>query len=127
MASLQRILHVDDEPDIQEIARMTLELVGGFTVHTCASGYDALEKAPEFKPDLILLDVMMPGMDGPTTYNEFLKNPVTAEIPVIFMTAKVQPQEIEQYLQMGAVGVIVKPFDPALLSEEISVIWAKSQ
>lgn len=127
MATLQRVLHVDDEADIREIAQLTLDSIGGFRVETCASGYEALDKAPDFRPDIILLDVMMPGMDGPTTYQELQKNPETASIPVIFMTAKVQPHEISQYLDMGAVGVITKPFDPLNLSQQVSDIWVKSQ
>lgn len=127
MATLQRVLHVDDEADIREIAQLTLDSIGGFRVETCASGYEALDKAPDFRPDIILLDVMMPGMDGPTTYQELQKNPDTASIPVIFMTAKVQPHEISQYLDMGAVGVITKPFDPLNLSQQVSDIWVKSQ
>ena len=127
MATLQRILHVDDEADIREIAQLSLDSIGGFRVESCASGYEALDKAPGFRPDIILLDVMMPGMDGPTTHQELQKNPVTASIPVIFMTAKVQPHEISQYLDMGAVGVITKPFDPLNLSQQVSDIWVKSQ
>lgn len=127
MTTLQRILHVDDEPDIREIARLSLDSIGGFTVETCNSGYEALEKAPVFTPDIILLDVMMPGIDGPTTLQELQKNQYTAGIPVIFMTAKVQTHEIDQYLDLGAVGVITKPFDPVNLSQQVAEIWDKLQ
>lgn len=127
MEPLQRILHVDDEPDIREIAQLALDSIGGFTVETCASGYEALEKTPVFAPNIILLDVMMPGMDGPTTYKELQKNPATAGIPVIFMTAKVQASEIDQYLEMGAAGVITKPFNPVNLSQQVAEFWEKLQ
>jgi len=126
MTSLQRILHVDDEPDIQEVAKMTLELVGGFIVESCGSGQEALDKAPGFAPDLILLDVMMPGMDGPTTFAELRKLPELANTPVIFMTAKVQAHEIGQYLELGALGVITKPFDPMTLGDQIKDLWASN-
>lgn len=123
MTSLQRILYVEDEPDIQEVAQMTLEAIGDFTVEACSSGQEALDKAPGFSPDLILLDVMMPGMDGPTTLQELRKLPATATTPAIFMTAKVQSHEVDQYLELGAAGVIDKPFDPTTLCDEIRNIW----
>ena len=123
MASLQRILHVDDDADIQEVTRMTLEAIGGFTVATCASGQLALETVPDFMPDLILLDVMMPLMDGPTTLAKLRAEALTAHVPVIFMTAKVQSHETRQYLDMGAIGVITKPFDPMALCGQIRAIW----
>ncbi len=123
--ALQRILYVEDEPDIQAVARLALEHVGGYTVEVCSSGKEALEKLPQFKPDLILLDVMMPGMDGPTTLQALRKLPEGAAIPVVFMTAKVQPQEVEQYKQLGAVDVIPKPFDPMALPERLRGIWAQ--
>ncbi|MAE43507.1 MAG: hypothetical protein CMF63_00675 [Magnetovibrio sp.] len=125
MTSLQRILHVEDEPDIQEVARLTLESMGGFTVETCGSGQEALDKAPGFAPDLILLDVMMPGMDGPATLRELRKLPEIAETPIVFMTAKAQTHEIEEFKQMGAADVITKPFDPMTLSGQIRDIWEK--
>jgi CheY-like chemotaxis protein len=125
MTSLQRILHVEDEPDIQEVARLTLESMGGFTVETCGSGQEALDKAPGFAPDLILLDVMMPGMDGPATLRELRKLPEIAETAIVFMTAKAQTHEIEEFKQMGAADVITKPFDPMTLSGQIRDIWEK--
>ncbi len=123
MTSLQRILHVEDEPDIREVAKMTLEAIGDFTVESCGSGQEALDKAPGFAPDLILLDVMMPGMDGPTTFAELRKLPGTEKTPVIFMTAKVQSNEIDHYIKMGGAAVISKPFDPMTLSDQIREIW----
>ncbi len=126
MSSLQRILYVEDEPDIQEVALMTLEVIGGFTVEACSSGHEAIDKASGFAPDLILLDVMMPGMDGPTTLQELRKRAETTKTPVIFMTAKVQSHEINQYLELGAVGVITKPFDPVTLCDQIKELWSNA-
>ncbi|WP_018953810.1 response regulator [Thioalkalivibrio sulfidiphilus] len=124
MSQLQRILYVEDDPDIQAIARLALEKVGGFTVHVCACGEAALNEAPGFAPDLILLDVMMPGLDGPGTLKALRADPNLATIPVVFMTAKAQPQELEQLLALGAVGVIAKPFDPMTLAEQLRELWS---
>jgi CheY-like chemotaxis protein len=126
MATLQRILYVEDEPDIQEIAKLALEAVGGFSVKLCSSGQEALDSVSVFEPDLILLDVMMPGMDGPTTLKHLREIPAAEKIPVIFMTAKVQPQEIRSYKEMGALDVIPKPFDPMTLSEQINNLWQQN-
>jgi CheY-like chemotaxis protein len=123
---LQRILHVDDEPDIREVAKLSLEDVGGFTVEVCSSGAEAIERAAAVPPDLILLDVMMPGMDGPATLKALRDNAQTVAIPVVFMTAKVQAREIETLKGLGAVGVIAKPFDPLQLAEQVRVLWAES-
>jgi diguanylate cyclase (GGDEF)-like protein len=120
---LKRILIVEDEPDIQTIAQIALEAVGGFTVSICSSGSEALASAPTFKPDLILLDVMMPGMDGPTTLKALRAIPALVATPVMFMTAKVQTQEIARYKHLGALDVIPKPFDPMTLSATIKAIW----
>lgn len=122
---LKRILYVEDEPDIQAIARIALEHVGGFTVEICNSGPEALSKCPAFKPDLLLLDVMMPGMDGVTTLQELRKLPGFSVIPAMFMTAKVQPSEVAQLRKQGAIDVIPKPFDPMTLSENIRSLWNK--
>jgi CheY-like chemotaxis protein len=121
--TLQRILYVEDEPDIQAVARIALETVGGFTVQICSSGEEALQAAVEFAPDLLLLDVMMPGMDGPTTLQELRNLPDLENTPAVFMTAKVQPQEIEQFKSYGALDVIAKPFDPMALSSQITAVW----
>jgi CheY-like chemotaxis protein len=111
-----RILHVDDEPDIREIVQMSLGLSADFEVQTCACGADAVAKAAEWSPFLILLDVMMPGMDGPTTLTHLRKDPRTACIPVLFMTARAQAREVQQLIALGALGVISKPFDPMTLA-----------
>ena len=121
--TLQRILYVEDEPDIQAVARIALETVGGFTVHICSSGEEALQTAVEFAPDLLLLDVMMPGKDGPPTLKELRRFPDLTNTPALFMTAKVQPQEIEHFKSFGALDVIAKPFDPMALSGQIAEAW----
>ncbi len=122
---LTRILYVEDDPDIQAIAIMVLETINGFTLKSCSCGSEALEKAVQFKPDLVLLDVMMPGMDGPETLKGLRAFPELAATPVVFMTAKVQPQEVEGYLKLGAIGVIAKPFDPMTLAQELRDIWSR--
>lgn len=122
--TLARILYVEDEPDIRMVAQMALEAVGGFTVIACPSGSEALAAAPTAQADLLLLDVMMPGMDGPSTLKALRALPATAATPVIFMTAKVQAAEVAQYRALGAIDVIHKPFDPMALSAQISRIWA---
>ena len=122
---LNRILHVNDEPDIREVAKLALESVGGFTVEVCKSGEEALKMAPHFKPDLILLDIMMPIMDGPSTMRALRDDDKTAEIPIAFMTAKVQKLEITEFKKLGAIDVIEKPFDPMTLADQVKVIWDK--
>ncbi len=114
--SAVRILHVDDEPDIREIVEMSLGLNADFEVLACACGADAVAAAAEWSPRLILLDVMMPGMDGPATLAELRKDPRTADIPVLFMTARAQARELQQFIALGAQGVISKPFDPMTLA-----------
>lgn len=122
---LSRILHVEDEPDIQAVAKLALEAVGGFTVRICSGGHEALEAVGEFKPDLILLDVMMPGMDGPSTLRKLRELPETAKTPVVFMTAKTQAREVDDLLAMGAQSVIPKPFNPMTLAAELRAIWER--
>ncbi len=122
---LQRILYVEDDPDIQAIAVMVLETIHGFTLEVCSSGNEAVQKAEAFNPDLILLDVMMPNMDGPETLERLREFPTLAVTPVVFMTAKVQPQEVQAYLDLGAVGVIAKPFDPMILADQLREIWER--
>ncbi|MDP9128605.1 MAG: response regulator [Pseudomonadota bacterium] len=120
---LNHILCVDDEEDILEVAKIALEAVGGFQVSICKGGKEALARAPELKPDMILLDVMMPGLDGPATYGQLKLNPSLKNVPVAFMTAKVQPKEVSSYIDIGAIGVIVKPFDPMRLADDIRALW----
>ncbi|MES2902763.1 MAG: response regulator [Pseudomonadota bacterium] len=115
---MTRILYVDDDPDIREVALMALELDGGLEVRACASGAEALDVAPLFKPALVLLDVMMPQMDGPTTLGHLRADPATANIPIVFITARTQRAEVEQLKRLGALGVIAKPFDPMTLADQ---------
>ena len=123
---LKRILYVEDEASIRTIAVTVLEAVGGFAVVACSSGKQALEAAAGASADLILLDVMMPEMDGPATLKGLREIAQTAQTPVIFMTAKVQAGDILHYKSLGALDVIAKPFDPMTLSAQVSEIWQKS-
>ena len=120
---LKRILYVEDEPDIRAVAQIALESVGGFVLKVCSTGDEAIEHAVAFEPDLVLLDVMMPGIDGPSTLAKLREIPALAETPAIFMTAKVQPQEIRHFKSLGAIDVIAKPFDPMTLSSHIEESW----
>ena len=113
---------MEDDPDIQVVATMALESLGGFSVVSCGSGAEALSRFAEIAPDLVLLDVMMPGMDGPATLQALRQLPA-GDVPVVFMTARVQAHEIARYLEMGAVDVIAKPFDPMTLAETVQAIW----
>jgi two-component system OmpR family response regulator len=114
-----RLLHVDDEADIREVVEIALGLDAIFTVRNCGSGAEGLVVADDWLPDLILLDVMMPVMDGPATLARLRDNPKTAAIPVIFMTARAQTRELDRFRALGAVGVIAKPFDPMTLAESV--------
>ncbi|WCL48523.1 response regulator [Leptospira sp. GIMC2001] len=122
---LTKILYVEDDLDIQMIGSMALEDVGGYELKVCSSGKEALESIEQFVPDLILLDVMMPEMDGPTTLERIRTLKEFANTPVIFITAKVQSNEIQHFLNLGAIAVITKPFDPMKLASEIEEIWNK--
>jgi CheY-like chemotaxis protein len=117
--TIRKVLMVDDEPDIRRVGQMSLELVGQLSVVLAASGDEAVEIALREQPDVILLDVMMPRLDGPATLARLKQRAETAGIPVIFLTAKVQRHEVERYLAEGASGVIFKPFDPMTLPQEI--------
>ncbi len=121
---LKNILYAEDEEDIRAIAQIALEDIGNLTVRYCSDGRKTLEAAKTFVPDLLLLDVMMPEMDGPTTLRELRQIDEFSSVPVIFMTAKIQVNEIEEYKQMGAIDVIAKPFDPMTLAEQIKKAWA---
>lgn len=119
---IQKVLLVDDDPRIRKIAQISLEGVGKWKVSIVASGFEAIEAALKERPDVILLDVMMPEMDGPTTLTKLRECQEIADIPVIFFTAKVQKQELDSYLALGAAGIISKPFDPMKLPGEITEI-----
>jgi CheY-like chemotaxis protein len=113
------VLIVDDEEDIRELARISLERVGGMSVLVAGSGPDGIEVAARERPDAIVLDAMMPGMDGPATLEQLRANPATAEIPVVFLTGSVQASDREHYVGLGARGLISKPFDPMTLADEL--------
>ena len=117
--TIRKVLLVDDEDDIRTVGNLSLSRVGGWQTVLASSGAEAVKKAAAERPDLILLDVMMPGMDGPTTFTQLRAQEATATTPIIFMTAKIQKQEVARYLELGAVGVIGKPFDPMTLPAEI--------
>lgn len=122
MQEPQRVAYVEDEPDIRELTEMALVSIGSFEVMTFASGPEALEGLPDFAPDVILLDVMMPEMDGPELLSRLSEIEAVRETPVIFMTARSQPEEIEEFLSLGAIGVVSKPYDPMTLSDEVRAI-----
>ncbi len=123
MSELNRVLYVEDEPDIQMVARIALETIGGFTVKVCSSGDEAIREVAGFQPQFILLDVMMPGLDGPSTLAALRQMPAVAAIPVAFMTAKVQANEVAHFKSLGAIDVIPKPFDPMQLANQVRQLW----
>jgi two-component system alkaline phosphatase synthesis response regulator PhoP len=118
----RRILLIEDEDDIREIAALSLESIGGWKTILARGGKDGIEKAATEKPDAIILDVMMPDMDGPATLEALRNNPATKDIPVIFMTAKVQAPERRKLDDLGAQGLIPKPFDPMRLAADIASV-----
>lgn len=122
-SELVRITYVEDEVDIREVTEMALTEVGGFEVDCCASGPEALERIPQFKPQLVVLDVMMPGMDGPEVLRRLGEIPELRDLPIIFMTAKTRKDEIAHFLSIGAIAVIPKPFDPFKLPSDVRTIW----
>jgi CheY-like chemotaxis protein len=116
----KRILIIDDESDIREVAQVSLEMMGGWQVVTSESGQDGLEKAKSYQPDAILLDVMLPDMDGPTTLQNLQADPATRNIPVVFLTAKIQTADRNRFATLGVVAVIGKPFDPIDLASQVA-------
>ena len=116
----RKILIIDDEDDIREVAALSLESVAGWEVAMASSGAQGIVRAEEIQPDAILLDVMMPGMDGPSTFRELRKNPATSRIPVLLLTAKVQATDQRRFADLGVEAVLFKPFDPLTLSAQIS-------
>jgi len=116
----RKILIIDDEDDIREVAALSLESVAGWEVEMASSGAQGILRATEIQPDAILLDVMMPGMDGPTTFRELRKNPATSAIPVLLLTAKVQSTDQRRFADLGVEAILFKPFDPLTLSKQIS-------
>ena len=120
---LEKIMHVEDDESIRMIVEMALVELSEFTLCSCESGLEALKLIGQFKPDLILLDSVMPAMDGLQTLKELRNMPNGQHIPVVFMTARIQQAEKQQYLNSGAVAVIEKPFDPSLLGDELDAIY----
>lgn len=123
--ALRRILYVEDDLDIQHIVQLALQSIAGYQVDLCGSAREAMDRAPVFRPDLILMDVMMPDMDGVELLQALRQRPETDSIPVIFLTAKVQGRDLAQYRRLGALDVIVKPFDPMRLPEDIARAWTR--
>ena len=117
---MRRVLIIDDEDDIREVAALSLESVAGWEIATANSGAAGIERAKEFKPDAILMDVMMPGMDGPTTFRAMQQIPEVAQIPVLLLTAKVQGVDQRRFADLGVVAVLFKPFDPMTLAQQIA-------
>lgn len=123
MPELKHILYVEDEPDIRTLVQMALEYLGGYRLTLCNSGPEALATLERVQPDLALLDVMMPGMDGPTLMGRIHALPGLEALPVVFVTAKAYPQEIQHFKALGAIGVIAKPFDPMQLPGQLQQLW----
>jgi len=123
MTEILKIMYVDDEADIRTIVQFALEDEEGFELRICASGQEALNTIGSYQPDLVLLDVMMPSMDGPTTLQRMHEQRDLESLPVVFVTAKVQPQEVAHFKALGAIDVIAKPFDPMSLADQVRDIW----
>lgn len=121
--ALQKVMLVEDDKDIRTVAGMALEMVGGLTVQACESGARALETVAAFAPQLVLLDVMMPGMTGPEVLQALRQRDDTRELPVIFLTAKAQETEVARLKGLGALDVIAKPFDPMTLADTVKRLW----
>jgi CheY-like chemotaxis protein len=122
---LIRVLLVEDDPDIQLVASLALSDIGGLTVSVCGSGREALSAVTSFRPDLVLLDVMMPDMDGVAVLHALRARPETSRTPVVFMTARAQSHEVARYRELGSLGVITKPFEPATLAESLRGLWER--
>ena len=120
---LERVCYVEDDEDIQRIVRMSLERIGKMTVEIVGDPMVAIDAIVGFKPDLVLLDWMMPGMDGPTLFRQMQENPQTKDLPVVFMTAKATPIELDELRSLGALGAISKPFSPKDLPEQLRALW----
>ena len=125
--ALHRLMLVEDDNDVRAVACMALEAVGGFAVEQCSSGAEALQRIvtlePALRPQLILLDVMMPGLDGREVLQALRKMPAHADIPVVFFTAKAQHEELRALSALGVAGILCKPFDPMTLSDQVRDIW----
>jgi two-component system, OmpR family, response regulator len=122
---LQRICYVEDDEDIQRIVRMSLERIGKMTVELVSDPMAAVAAITAFKPDLVMLDWMMPGMDGPTLFRKMKQLPEVSALPVVFITAKATQRDMDELIALGAAGAISKPFSPKDLPEQLRAIWAK--
>jgi CheY-like chemotaxis protein len=123
MEQFERVMCVEDDPDIRMILDFSLGRMGGFSLCLCESGMQALERVSEFKPQLVLLDVMMPEMSGPETLVKLREMTDIQGVPIVFLTAKAMQDEVEALLEHGATGIIVKPFDPVALPQNIRIYW----
>jgi CheY-like chemotaxis protein len=123
MEVFERVMCVEDDPDIRLILDFSIGRIGGFGLCLCESGIQALERVEDFKPQLVLLDVMMPEMSGPETLIKLRALPVMQGVPIVFLTAKAMQDEVEALLEHGATGIIVKPFDPVALPQKIRIYW----
>jgi two-component system OmpR family response regulator len=121
---LNRICYVEDDEDIQRIVRMSLERVGKMTVAVVSDPTQAIATIAEFRPDLVMLDWMMPVMDGPTLFRQMKQRPETSSLPVVFITAKASQRDLDELKALGAAGAISKPFSPKDLPEQLRAIWA---
>jgi len=122
---LNKICYVEDDEDIQRIVRLSLERIGKMTVETVSDPMVAIDRIKAFAPDLVMLDWMMPGMDGPTLFRKMKTLPEVSGLPVVFITAKASQVELDELTQLGAAGTISKPFQPKDLPEQLKAIWAK--
>ena len=120
---LNSVLCIDDEPNILELIKLCLETVGGLNVTCCSNAAEGIIKANEMRPDFILIDMMMPEMDGAMTLKELRKNTDFDNTPIVFMTARIQKAEVDEYLKLGVTAVLAKPFDPMKISDEVKTIW----
>ena len=123
--ALNRVCYVEDDEDIQRIVRMSLERIGKMTVEVVGDPTAAIEKMAVFRPDLVMLDWMMPVMDGPTLFRQMKTRPETSALPVVFITAKAAQRDLDELIALGAAGTISKPFSPRDLPEQLRAIWAK--
>ena len=121
---LTRICYVEDDEDIQRIVRMSLERIGKMTVEVCSDPLKAIDAITAFGPQMVMLDWMMPGMDGPTLFKKMKEVPATASLPVVFITAKASKKELDELRELGAAGTLSKPFTPKDLPEQLRQIWA---
>lgn len=120
---LSRVCYVEDDEDIQRIVRMSLERIGKLTVEIVGDPHLAIERMIAFKPDLVMLDWMMPGLDGPTLFRKMRDVPATSALPVVFITAKASDRELAELMALGAAGAISKPFAPKDLPDQLRAIW----